>query len=109
MQTLARKRQQLSNWEGSDTNAIDLNNAKTSLIQFQRNLLFQDSVAQQDTDEVEMLLTLGVDVDYANTDGITALHQVHTNQKLRTWFLSRDLKRQSQPHCLSQVRISRVT
>ena len=38
--------------------------------------MFLDSVIQQDADEVQRLLALGVDVNYTNTDGISALHQV---------------------------------
>ena len=38
--------------------------------------MFLDSVIQQDDSEVQKLLGLGVDVNYTNSDGISALHQV---------------------------------
>lgn len=38
--------------------------------------MFLDSVIQQDDSEVQKLLALGVDVNYTNSDGISALHQV---------------------------------
>lgn len=49
---------------------------KKNLIQFKRKFMFLDSVIQHDAEEVQRLLALGVDVNYTNTDGISALHQV---------------------------------
>ena len=77
MQNIARRRLQLQEWQGSDTNNLNLaNQTKKNLIQFKRKFMFLDSVIQQDAEEVQRLLALGVDVNYTNTDGISALHQV---------------------------------
>ncbi|KAL5260603.1 hypothetical protein ACHWQZ_G010677 [Mnemiopsis leidyi] len=76
-ENLARRRLQLQEWQASDTNNLNLATlTKKNLIQFKRKFMFLDSVIQQDADEVQRLLALGVDVNYTNTDGISALHQV---------------------------------
>lgn len=76
-ENIARRRLQLQEWQGSDTNKLNLaTQNKKNLIQFKRKFMFLDSVIQQDAVEVQRLLALGVDVNYTNTDGISALHQV---------------------------------
>jgi len=75
-ESIQRRNLQLQQWNGSDTDQIDPMKARNNLIQFQLKFMFLDSVAQQDAEEVKKLLALGVDVNYTNTDGISALHQV---------------------------------
>ena len=45
-------------------------------IQFTDGCVFLASCAASDRDEVDRLLRRGADIDTANVDGLTALHQV---------------------------------
>ena len=45
-------------------------------IQFDKGTVFLSAVASGDIEETSKLLNEGVDIDYTNVDGLTALHQV---------------------------------
>lgn len=58
-------------------------------IQFDKGTVFLSAVASGDLDEVENLLKEGVDIDYTNVDGLTALHQacIDENEDMVTLLL----------------------
>lgn len=49
---------------------------KSKKIQFTDGCVFLAACAATDKDEVKRLLVKGADIDTANIDGLTALHQV---------------------------------
>lgn len=74
---LFKRAEQLRRWHESDTNR-----ECTTLKDHTRRIMFSDACvflaacAAGDKDEVKRLLDKGVDIDTANIDGLTALHQV---------------------------------
>ena len=72
---LFKRAEQLRRWEESETNRVVPNN-RTRKIQFSSGCVFLAACAAGDKDEVLRLLEMGADIDTANVDGLTALHQV---------------------------------
>lgn len=75
-----RRQDQLRRWQGSET---DLTGAemrtralKSAKVRFAQGAVFMAACSAGDRDEVAELLRQGADINYANVDGLTALHQV---------------------------------
>jgi protein phosphatase 1 regulatory subunit 12A len=77
---LSKRAEQLKRWEESKTNretAVPNSNSRT--VQFSAGCVF---LATGDKEEVLRLLEKGADIDTANVDGLTALHQACINDNL---------------------------
>ena len=75
---LWRREEQLRRWIISDTNkeSSDPKSKDSTKVQFQDGCVFLAACSSGDKDEVEKLLNRGADINTANVDGLTALHQV---------------------------------
>ena len=74
---LFKRAEQLKRWQESETSREPNEpKHKTRKIQFTDGCVFLASCAASDRDEVDRLLRRGADIDTANVDGLTALHQV---------------------------------
>ena len=74
---LWRRDEQLRRWNLSETfNESSERKNKDSKIKFQDGCVFLAACSSGDTEEVEKLLAKGADINTANIDGLTALHQV---------------------------------
>lgn len=72
-----KREEQLKRWEDSDTNKEPSSpKQKTRKIKFSSGCVFLAACAAGDKNEVEKLLEKGADINTANVDGLTALHQV---------------------------------
>ena len=79
---LFKRAEQLKRWQESDTNHEPSEpKRKSQRIQFTDGCVFLAACAASDKDEVERLLKRGADIDTANIDGLTALHQVSNLEK----------------------------
>ena len=80
---LFKRAEQLKRWQESDTNHEPSEpKRKSQRIQFTDGCVFLAACAASDKDEVERLLKRGADIDTANIDGLTALHQVSNLEKV---------------------------
>ncbi|KAG2460307.1 MYPT1 phosphatase, partial [Polypterus senegalus] len=72
-----KRNEQLKRWLGSETDLEPpvLKKKKTK-VKFDDGAVFLAACSSGDTDEVLKLLDRGADINYANVDGLTALHQV---------------------------------
>lgn len=74
---LFKRAEQLRQWEESATNREPVNGAHRSRkIKFSSGCVFLAACAAGEKEEVLLLLEKGADIDTANVDGLTALHQV---------------------------------
>ena len=75
---LWRREEQLRRWDLSETNqeSSKARSRDISKIKFQDGCVFLAACSSGDKDEVERLLGRGADINTANIDGLTALHQV---------------------------------
>lgn len=75
---MSKRAEQLRRWEESDTNREPdyPKNEATRRIKFSSGCVFLAACLSGDRDEVLRLLESGADIDTANVDGLTALHQV---------------------------------
>ena len=78
---LFKRAEQLKRWGESDTcrepsERRRPTNNKKKRIQFTDGCVFLAACAAADKEEVERLTERGADIDTANVDGLTALHQV---------------------------------
>ena len=72
-----KRHEQLKRWEESDTNRCpDTVQNKPRKVKFQDGCVFLAACSSGDRDEVKRLLDRGADINTANIDGLTALHQV---------------------------------
>lgn len=73
---MVRRQQQLKRWEDSDTNR-ESNRVQNrpKKVNFQDGCVFLAACSSGDKDEVIKLLARGADINTANVDGLTALHQ----------------------------------
>lgn len=77
---LFKRAEQLKRWEQSDTNREPVSpKQKTRKIKFSSGCVFLAACAAGDKEEVLRLLQKGADINTANVDGLTALHQVCTS------------------------------
>ncbi|XP_067129210.1 protein phosphatase 1 regulatory subunit 12A-like isoform X2 [Centruroides vittatus] len=74
---LFKRAEQLKRWEESETNRVssDPPKDKKKKIRFSDGCVFLAACASGDKEEVERLLSQGADINTANVDGLTALHQ----------------------------------
>lgn len=83
---LFKRAEQLKRWEESDTNKQSPSPKRPSRIKFSSDIVFLAACTAGDKDEVQRLLETGADINTANVDGLTALHQVrarpHVNCKV---------------------------
>lgn len=75
---LMKRAEQLRRWEESDTNREPTvpKNERGRKIKFSLGCVFLAACIAGDKDEVVRLLESGADINTANVDGLTALHQV---------------------------------
>lgn len=74
---LLRRAQSIKDWQSSDTAKEKPFRLPVQFtIKFDKGTVFLSAVASGDLEETERLLKEGVDIDYTNIDGLTALHQV---------------------------------
>jgi protein phosphatase 1 regulatory subunit 12A len=72
-----KRHEQLKRWEDSDTNkCLNHTLGKDKKVKFQDGCVFLAACSSGDTEEVKRLLDRGADINTANIDGLTALHQV---------------------------------
>lgn len=82
---LFKRAEQLKRWEESETNREDtVLKTKTRKIKFSAGCVFLAACASGDKEEVVRLVEKGADIDTANVDGLTALHQVNLRSVLCT-------------------------
>ncbi|XP_049829365.1 protein phosphatase 1 regulatory subunit 12A isoform X15 [Schistocerca gregaria] len=80
---LFKRAEQLKRWEESETNRVPgTPNRKKKKIQFSAGCVFLAACAAGDKEEVLRLLQKGADIDTANVDGLTALHQACIDDNL---------------------------
>ncbi|XP_069686588.1 protein phosphatase 1 regulatory subunit 12A-like isoform X7 [Periplaneta americana] len=80
---LFKRAEQLKRWEESETNReATVPNSKSRKIQFSAGCVFLAACAAGDKEEVLRLLQMGADIDTANVDGLTALHQACIDDNL---------------------------
>lgn len=74
---LFKRAEQLRRWEDSETNRESTVVAeKSKRIKFSSDCVFLAACAAGDKEEVLRLINSGADIDTANVDGLSALHQV---------------------------------
>lgn len=74
---LFKRAEQLKRWEESDTNREPVSpKHKSRRVKFSSGCVFLAACAAGDKEEVLKLLEKGADINTANVDGLTALHQV---------------------------------
>nr|XP_013189309.1 unnamed protein product [Amyelois transitella] len=79
---LFKRAEQLKRWEESDTNKQSPMPKRASRIQFSSGIVFLAACTAGDKDEVQRLLKMGADINTANVDGLTALHQACIDDNL---------------------------
>ncbi|XP_052751341.1 protein phosphatase 1 regulatory subunit 12A isoform X11 [Galleria mellonella] len=79
---LFKRAEQLKRWEESDTNKQSPTPKRASRIQFSSGIVFLAACTSGDKDEVQRLLKMGADINTANVDGLTALHQACIDDNL---------------------------
>ncbi|XP_034032239.1 protein phosphatase 1 regulatory subunit 12A isoform X2 [Thalassophryne amazonica] len=78
-----RRRDQLQRWLGSETDQTGTETRQTStgsgtrrpIVRFAQGAVFMAACSAGDREEVAALLRQGADINHANIDGLTALHQ----------------------------------
>eukprot|EP00061_Rhincodon_typus_P011487 g36533.t1 len=71
-----KRNEQLKHWLGSETEfEPPVLKKKKTKVKFNDDGIFLAACLSCDTSEVKELLDGGLDVNYANVDGLTALHQ----------------------------------
>ncbi len=75
---LFKRAEQLKRWQESDTCAesSEAKRARQRTVQFSAGCVFLAACSAADRDEVARMVEAGADIDTANVDGLTALHQV---------------------------------
>lgn len=72
-----KRNEQLKRWIGSETDLEPpVVKRKKTKVKFDDGAVFLAACSSGDTEEVLRLLERGADINYANVDGLTALHQV---------------------------------
>lgn len=80
----SKRVEQLKRYEESETNRESVlpKTANDRKVRFSAGCIFLAACASGDKDEVLFMLNSGADIDTANVDGLTALHQVTINQRV---------------------------
>lgn len=79
-----RRQDQLSRWHGSETDLTGAQvrshsgSVRRPKVRFAQGAVFMAACSAGDREEVADLLRQGADINHANVDGLTALHQVQT-------------------------------
>lgn len=77
-----QRHEQVKRWEEDETSRASTQ-ARTirreNRVKFEEGIIFLAATASDDEEEVKRLLKEGSDVNFANVDGLTALHQVRTS------------------------------
>ena len=80
---LIKRAEQLKRWQDSETfREPGEPRSKNRRIGFSDGCVFLAACAAGDREEVKQLLGRGADIDTANVDGLTALHQVNRTSDL---------------------------
>ncbi|KAL3882574.1 hypothetical protein ACJMK2_028907 [Sinanodonta woodiana] len=80
---LIRRHEQIKRWENSDTYKEPTNPKETTRkVKFQDGCVFLAACSSGDRNEVKRLLDRGADINTANVDGLTALHQACIDDNL---------------------------
>ncbi|XP_022240507.1 protein phosphatase 1 regulatory subunit 12B-like isoform X2 [Limulus polyphemus] len=80
---LFKRAEQLKRWEDSETNTeYEISKKGPGNVKFTDGCVFLAACAAGDTEEVERLLTKSADINTANVDGLTALHQACIDDNL---------------------------
>lgn len=75
-----KRNEQLKRWIGSETDLEPpVVKRKKTKVKFDDGAVFLAACSSGDTEEVLRLLERGADINYANVDGLTALHQVRVS------------------------------
>lgn len=87
---VSKRAEQLKRWEDSETNRVsnqpkDPNRRR---VKFSAGCVFLAACLSGDKEDILKLIESGVDIDTANVDGLTALHQVNSHFFFRFFFLS---------------------
>ncbi|XP_053673360.1 protein phosphatase 1 regulatory subunit 12A isoform X1 [Anopheles nili] len=80
-----KRAEQLKRWEESEMNkklSGLLKSPSSRRIKFSSGCIFLAACSASDKDEVDLLLKSGADIDTANVDGLTALHQACIDDNL---------------------------
>jgi len=73
---ILKRRAAIDSWPGTETGTQPpVRHPHQFTINFDKGTVFLSAVASGDIEETEKLLKEGVDIDYTNVDGLTALHQ----------------------------------
>ncbi|XP_077565732.1 protein phosphatase 1 regulatory subunit 12A isoform X1 [Stigmatopora nigra] len=71
-----KRNEQLKRWLGSETDLEPpILKKKKTKVKFDDGAVFLAACSSGDTEEVQRMLDRGADINYANVDGLTALHQ----------------------------------
>ncbi|XP_052809879.1 protein phosphatase 1 regulatory subunit 12A-like isoform X4 [Mya arenaria] len=80
---ILKRHEQLKRWEESDTNKCPGSEVgKDRKVKFQDGCIFLAACSSGDCNEVKRLLDRGADINTANIDGLTALHQACIDDNL---------------------------
>lgn len=79
-----RRQDQLQRWLGSETDrtgsegrdTLGVSGTRRAKVRFAQGAVFMAACSAGDREEVAALLRQGADINHANIDGLTALHQV---------------------------------
>lgn len=81
-----KRNEQLKRWIGSETDLEPpVVKRKKTKVKFDDGAVFLAACSSGDTEEVLRLLERGADINYANVDGLTALHQVGAGPSEGSW------------------------
>lgn len=89
-----RRQDQLQRWLGSETDrtgsealdTLSVSGARRAKVRFAQGAVFMAACSAGDREEVAVLLRQGADINHANIDGLTALHQVGKLTRLSKAF-----------------------
>lgn len=78
---ILKRAEQLKRWEDSDTNRSSNlpKDPASRRVKFSPGCVFLAACLSGDKEDIIRLIESGVDIDTANVDGLTALHQVNEN------------------------------
>lgn len=85
---MQKRAEQLKRWEDSDTNRASNvpKDPAARKVKFSSGCVFLAACLSGDKDEILRLIECGVDIDTANVDGLTALHQVNLIAVVTVFF-----------------------
>ncbi|XP_071833533.1 protein phosphatase 1 regulatory subunit 12B-like isoform X4 [Apostichopus japonicus] len=96
---MIRRHEQLQRWKESElAKTSDSRKNKKTKVKFQAGCVFLAACASGDDEDVQHLLNIGADINYANIDGLTALHQavIDENQDMVEFLLENGANIESQ-------------